>query len=219
PLPQWTDEVGRKLIPLPEVDLFLEQETLSLSFFPAVGKLSAFQSISNIKEKLLFKASAWTWILTFLLLIVSLGLLGTGGYLAKSTQELENRTKALEKQYSKVNSSIPVLSSAVTYRSTLNFIEELARNKKAPDYKEILSDLATAIPEGMRLEVLKLNYSPTELKLELFGPIKAPFDQAHNGYQEFLKITGQKGYKIIESRFDTVIDESQMFVHMVKRWG
>jgi hypothetical protein len=56
------------------------------------------------------------------------------------------------------------------------------------------------------------------LKLELYGPIKAPFNQAHAAYQRFIKIVTQKGYAISESKFDTVIDESKILVRLVKKW-
>jgi hypothetical protein len=71
---------------------------------------------------------------------------------------------------------------------------------------------------GMMLEVLDLTYSINELKLELYGTIKAPFNQAHASYQRFLKIVQQKGYAIVESDFDTVIDESKLLIRLEKKW-
>ena len=218
PLPKWDDQVGIDLIPFFTDDLLFEEEVFSTSFFAAAKKLSFFQSISTVKEKLFFAASIWASVLTIFLLLTAFGLWGAVLHYSIRTQELTRRTETLEQEYIQQRSKIPVLSSTKDYRPTLNFVEGLAAYERMPNYKQVISDLASAMSTGMMLEVLTLTYSANELKMELYGPIKTPFDQAHASYQRFLKIAEQKGYTITESKFDTVIDESKILVRLVKKW-
>jgi hypothetical protein len=218
PLPKWDDRVGIELIPFLADDLLFEEEMFSTSLFTVVRKLSFFQSISTVKEKLFFAASIWAPALTVFLLLTAFGLWGAVLHYSNRTQELVRQKGTLEQKYIQLRSKIPVLSSAGDYRPTLNFVKGLAAYESMPNYKKVISDLASAMSMGMMLEVLTLTYSTDELRLELYGPIKAPFDQAHASYQRFLKITEQKGYTIMESKFDTVIDESRILVRLVKKW-
>lgn len=218
PLPQWDEEAGLDVMPLDGGELFLEETVLSTSFFSAASNLSTFQSISKFKEKLFYATTAWAPALALLVLIMATGFWGSGIYLSGRSETLGAQTKALEREYNEIRSEIPVLSPAQDYRPTLDFVKELAAFKKMPDYKQVIADLSEAMSTGMTLEILKLTYTADELQLELFGPIKVPFNQAHVDYQRFLKIIGQKGYIVTESRFDTVIDESQILVRLKKRW-
>lgn len=219
PLPNWDEKAGIELIALPSKELVLEPAALSTSFFTATSNLPVFQSISSLKEKIFFKAAAWAPALILIVLLTALGLFGAGFYLSGHSKALAEHVEDLTQQYARTRMEMPVLSSAVAYRSTLDFVKELAEIRAMPDYKTVIADLSEAMSIGMQLDVLKLTYSATEVQLELFGPIRLPFDQAHEGYQRFLKITAQKGYQIIESRFDTVIDQSKIQIRMVKRWA
>ncbi len=218
PLPKWDDNGGRSLIPLPASDLLLEESTLSISFFESVRKLPLSQSISSITEKLFYGAALWTRVLTGIIFLTALILLGTSFYFNYRTKDITARMGRLEAQYHQIRSQMPVLSSAVDYQPTLKFIKELSTYPKIPHYKQVISDLNDAMSVGMTLEVLKLTYLASELQLELFGPIEAPFEKAHAGYQRFLKVIHQRGYIVVESKFDTVIDHSEIMVRLVKRW-
>jgi hypothetical protein len=218
PLPKWEDQVGFDLIPFGVDDLLFKGEISSTSFFSVANKLSFFQSISTLKEKLFFAASIWASVLTIFLLLVSFGLWGAGLHYSNRTQELIRLEETRKQEYIQLRSKMPILSSAEDFRPTLNFVKGVATYERMPSYKQVISDLASAMSTGMMLEVLDLTYSINELKLELYGTIKAPFNQAHASYQRFLKIVQQKGYAIVESDFDTVIDESKLLIRLEKKW-
>ena len=218
PLPQWDDQVDIDLIAFTADKLWSQEGLRSTSFFAFSKKLSVFQSISPLKEKLFWAASIWTPAITLFLLLTTFGLWGGGLYFSNRTEELITRKEALRKEYSQLRSNLPVLSSGKDYKPTLNFIKGLTAYENIPSYKQVIADLAAAMSTSMILEVLNLTYSANELKLELYGPIKAPFNQAHAAYQRFIKIVTQKGYAISESKFDTVIDESKILVRLVKKW-
>jgi hypothetical protein len=218
PLPKWDDQVKIDLIAFSPDKLWFQEALLSTSFFAFARKLSVFQSISTLKEKLFFAASIWTPAITLFLLLTAFGLWGTGIYFSSRTEDLITHKEVLRKEYAQLKSHLPVLASGKDYKPTLDFIKGLAAYENMPNYKEVFSDLAAAMSTSMMLEVLNLTYSTNELKLELYGPIKAPFNQAHAAYQRFIKIVTQKGYAISESKFDTVIDESKILVRLVKKW-
>ncbi len=218
PLPQWDENGGKSLIPLPASECQLEESTLSLSFFESAGKLPISQSTSSIAEKLFFGATLWARVLTIIIFLTALGLLSAAVFLNHRTDRMAERTESLEREYHTIRTQMPVLSSTVDYQSTLKFIRELSSYQKMPHYRQVISDLDDAMSTGMTLEVLKLTYFASELQLELFGPVKAPFEQAHAGYQRFLKVINQRGYLVVDSKFDTDIDQSQILVRLVKRW-
>jgi len=68
----------------------------------------------------------------------------------------------------------------------------------------------------MKLETLKINYSPTSIQLEIFGNITTSFNSAYKGYQNFLRTLKKRGYVITENRFDTEIQDSQFFIKLSK---
>lgn len=217
PLPIWDEKEGIELRPLGAQELFLEGTALSTSFFASAGHLSTFQSISALKEKLFHASATWGPALVLVILLTAAGFWGTGLYLSNKTERLGVQTKVLDQEYNRLRSEIPILSPPQDYRPTLDFIGKLAAYDGMPNYKHVIEDLAEAMSRGMTLDVLKLTYTADQLQLELFCPIKVPFEQAHAGYQRFLNIISQKGYSITDSRFDTVIDESQILVHLTKR--
>lgn len=218
PLPRWDDQVEIDLIAFSPDKLWFQEALLTTSFFAFAKKLSVFQSISTLKEKLFLAASIWTPVLTLFLLLTAFGLWGAGLYFSNRTQALITSKEALKQEYSQLRSNLPVLTSGKDYKPTLNFIKGVAAYKNIPNYKQVIADLAAAMSTSMILEVLNLTYSSDELKLELYGPIKAPFNQAHAAYQRFIKVIAQKGYAVSESKFDTVIDESKILVRLVKKW-
>ena len=218
PLPEWNESMGLSLMPLSVSEFMLEDVTLSSSFFKSADKLPITQSISSAVEKLLFAAAVWAPVLTIVIFLASIGLLGSSLYLNHRTHAMTARIEMLEQEYYTIRSQLPVLPAEVDYKPTLKFINELASYRKMPHYKQVISDLYDATSMGMTLDVLKLTYLASELQVELFGPINAPFEEAHEGYQRFIKVVNQRGYTVVESQFDTVIDQSQILLRLVKRW-
>jgi hypothetical protein len=103
------------------------------------------------------------------------------------------------------------------FNRTLSFIQELEYCTVVPGFRKVISDISDALSGGMELEVLKIDYADQAVNLEFFGRTLSPFDEAHDGYQNFLRIIKAKGYVVIDSRFETEIKESQLSIRLKKR--
>jgi hypothetical protein len=71
----------------------------------------------------------------------------------------------------------------------------------------------------METEILKVDYTPNLMTLEIFGKIRTAFNSAHKGYQQFVSFMTSKGYTVVENRFDTDINDSKFLVKFKKRIG
>ena len=82
-----------------------------------------------------------------------------------------------------------------------------------------MGDITKGLSPNMETEVLKMDYAPNAMTLEIFGQIKATFDSAHKGYQQFVSFMKSRGYSVVENRFDTDIRASQFLIKFKKRIG
>lgn len=97
----------------------------------------------------------------------------------------------------------------------LNWLEvEELPYKTTPSYQQLVDDLTLEDFGDLVLQVLKVDVGSGHVRLELFGDIQAPFDEAHSGYQRLLQRLKQLGYQIEESRFETRINTSTMVLRL-----
>ena len=137
----------------------------------------------------------------------------TFAFEAKSNR-LAGQIEALQQQVNRTRIEPALKIPGADYQSSLEFLGELADARQIPSYKQMLNDISQAVFSDMTVEVLKIDYAGGGIRLELFGSIQAPFDQAHEGYRQFLDTLEQRGYTVEESRFDTDINDSTVVLKL-----
>jgi hypothetical protein len=216
--PEWPDDVESEFYSFEEEDIAFQGVIRQVSFFDALNIQSGLQSASSFLEKTFYFTQRWAFRLNAIFFLIVLLL--AGGYLWSDLKaaSLQKDMRVLEREIEKIKLKTAAMDiSQAEYRNTMGFVKDLAYYKSAPPYKQIINDLSEALFAEVKLEVLKMDYSENEVKLELFGRITAPFDKAHQGYKRFLKILKRKEYIVKESRFETEIKESQLLIKLKKR--
>ncbi len=104
-----------------------------------------------------------------------------------------------------------------TYKETVGFIKGLVYDKDVPSYLHVMNTVANGLSPDMETEILKIDYTPNAMSLEIFGKIRTAFNTAHKGYQRFVSFMKSKGYNVVENRFDTDINDSKFLVKFTKR--
>ena len=189
-------------------------KTYRASFFTAIQMQSSFNSASSAPEKFLFFSQlSLPWLNAILVLAV---LLCSGGYwwfshqtaaMAMETDALQRRAQALRAQ---------TASPQAPYKEVLSFVRNLERYRQTPSLKAVLNDLSGALSNMMSVEILKIDYGEDKVTIEVFGRTQATFDQAHKGYLRFLGLLQQNGYAVVESTFDTKIENSTFLTRLTR---
>jgi hypothetical protein len=125
---------------------------------------------------------------------------------------LGNNISKLEGKATRIGMQIPVNIDREKFNETLAFVKNLASSRSVPSFKDIIDDLSAAASEHIQFQVMKVDYSANDLKLELFGFIEAPFSIAHQSYQDMIQYFKQKGFLLQESRFSTDIQNSEFLL-------
>lgn len=191
-----------------------EYRTEQLSFAQALTFLAGSDSASPPLEKAYYYAKR---LAPYLWSIFLLAFLFTGGaYFAfeMKSNHLAGEIETLQHQINHTRFQPPVKIPGGDYQPTLKFLSELADARQIPSYKQMINDISNALFSGMIVEVLKIGYAGGEVRLEIFGSINSPFDQAHEGYRQFLAAIERQGYTVEESRFDTSIEESSIILKL-----
>jgi hypothetical protein len=215
--PEWPDDMTSEFYSFEEKDISFQGEIRQVSFFDALNAQSGRQSASSFIEKTFFYTRRWASRLNAIFFLIIL-LLATGSFWSdQKAAILQKDVKVLEREIEKIRlKTAPMDISQAKYKNTMGFVKDVAYYNSAPPYKQIINDLSEALFAEVKLEILKMDYSENEVKLELFGRITAPFDKAHQGYKRFLKILKRKEYVVKESRFETEIKESQLLIKFKK---
>jgi hypothetical protein len=214
--PDWPEEMESELFSLEEEAVSYDGETHNISFLKAIRMQSGGRSISPPSEKTFYYARRCLPFLNMGVFLSVLLLIGGYFWCTHKAGVLQREMKGLERNISSFQVKTPAADSQIHYQDTLALIKDLAYYKNAPSYKEVVNDISDALSADVTLEVLKMDYSPGEMRVEMFGQIKTPFDTAYKGYQRFLDILGRQGYAVQESRFDTEISVSQFLLKLVK---
>lgn len=217
PPPQWPEEEGRGLYHLEDETVYSGGDSFNISFIKALGLQGIGQSASSAFDKMLYLTSSFSPFLTVLVILAAL-LLGAGHFWFDNQADMRlDELKRLERSMSNIQMSGPPLQiSNEKIKQTLQLIKDMDHYRTAVPYRDVVNDISEALGPDMKLEVLKADYMPDAVQLEVFGKIRAPFNQAYKGYQGFLRILEKKGYAMSESRFDTQIEASQFLITLTR---
>ena len=218
--PDWTENEEYESYHLEEESLSFGNETYQNSFSMALKSRAGNGGISPGVEKIYHYTQKWTASLNILLFVFLMAV--SGGFFL-----CQKKTDLIKKELKQLNHQATVLQTETslgaiplkTYQDTVGFIKGLVYNKDAPSYFFVMRDVTNGLSQDMETEILKIDYTPNGMTLEIFGKIKTAFNTAHKGYQQFISFMKSKGYIVVENRFDTDINDSKFLVKFTKRIG
>lgn len=213
--PAWSDDSQQEILSMEEEKLSCNGEDYSVSFLKALRMSSGIRALSPPLEKVSYYSRRSLPFLNIIFLAAIL--LCVAGYLSygQKADLLGQQLVAAQGQIAGLQHGAPV--QEIPYKETLSFVRDLARYRKLPSYKRIVSDISEALPKGASVEVLKVDYAEDEVKIEIFGKTKDSFDLTYKGYQRFIDVLTQRGYAVAESRLDTEIRESEFLARLTKK--
>jgi len=207
PLPQqWQD----KLQVINSKAYTVGEQSLRASWPLGVSRLRAQRSVSRIKEKAAFYAQKWSTFANAALLTAAV-LLAAGLMFQKNlSQRTAEEIQTVDLQIREIEKTPPITIDVARLDKQIAFIEQIKDWRVSPSTRQLLDDLSLAAFRDMQLKRLKIDFTPQHIQMDLYGDIDAPFDQAHSGYQIFLRGLEQAGYRLEEHQFETRIDTSRI---------
>jgi len=216
-LPEWSSDTEREIYSFENETITYNSKASKISFLTALKTLSGRESISPPVEKALYYTRRFAGYFSLVILIAGLVLAGGYFYYNYRADVMANEAKRVERKIDRIHFDIPPGVKEEKLKNTLKFVKQLDSYKSSPSYKKVINDISGSISRNMKFNVVKLDYSSSELQLEVFGRIEAPFNMAHKGYRDFLASLKQRGYSVSESRFDTQIRNSEFVIKLKKR--
>jgi len=216
-LPEQSTDPEREIYSFENEAITYNSKVTNISFLTALKTLSGRESISPLVEKALYYTRRLTGYINLVIVIASLLLAGGYFYYTHKAGIKMDVAKSLEKDIDMIHFDIPPDVKEEKLKNTIKFVKQLDSYKNSPSYKKVINDISGSVSRNMKFNVVKLDYSGSELQLEVFGQIEAPFNMAHKGYRDFMASLKQRGYSVSESRFDTQIRESKFMIRLKKR--
>ena len=216
-LPEWSSDTQREIYSFENETINFNSETKNISFLTALKTLSGRESISPPVEKALYYTRRFAGYFNLVFFIAALLLAGGYFYYNHRADVKTDEANRVERKIDMIHFDIPPGVKEEKLKNTLKFVKQLDSYKSSPSYKKVINDISGSISRNMKFNVVKLDYSGSELQLEVFGRIEAPFNMAHKGYRDFLASLKQRGYSVSESRFDTQIRNSEFIIKLKKR--
>ena len=217
PLPQWSaEEDDLQIIPLDEHTMEQDDQTVQTSLPEMIYHTSSAHAVASPKDKLLNGARSMLPVLNALLLIGVLITAGLGLGHHFQAAGLEKRIRADLQKINAMQVKVPDNFEQVPYESTLAFVESLWSCRNLPTYSHILADMGQAIDGVLQVENLKADYSEDHVTIEAFGTARAPFEVSYKAYQTLRQRLSNRGYRMIDDRFDTQINASHFVLQFAK---
>jgi len=211
-LPDWSQDGEIEVFSLEKASVSYKGATHQSSFLGALKTLSGKDSASVPAEKACYYAQKWVPYINTIMILAVLFFGGAYYYFQNMSDALGNKITGLEGKAARISMQTPVNINREKFNETLAFVKNLASSRTVPSFKQIVDDLSAAASEHMQFQIVKVDYTTANLKLELFGRIEAPFSSAHQSYQDLIQYFKQKGFLLQESRFNTDIQNSQFLL-------
>ena len=216
-LPEWSLDTQREIYSFENETITFNSEVKNISFLTALKTLSGRESISPPVEKALYYTRRFAGYINLVIFIAALLIAGGYFYYNHRADVKAGEANRMEREIDMIHFDIPPGVKEEKLTNTLKFVKQLDSYKSSPSYKKVINDISGSVSRNMKFNVVKLDYSGSELQLEVFGRIDAPFNMAHKGYRDFLASLKQRGYLVSESRFDTQIRNSEFIIKLKKR--
>jgi hypothetical protein len=216
-LPDWSMDTEREFYSFNNEAITFNSKVSNISFLTALRTLSGGESISPPVEKALFYSRRLSGYINLVIFIAALILVGGYFYYTHQAALEEAEAKRISRKIDMIQFDIPPDVKEEKLKNTIEFVKQLDSYKSSPSYKKVINDISASVSRNMKFNIVKLDYSASELQLEVFGQIETPFNMAHKGYRDFMASLKQRGYSVSESRFDTQIRNSKFMIKLEKR--
>lgn len=215
-LPQWTDDDGPELIPVEKSTVSLDQAPTQVSLPILIHETPKRNAVASRKDKLLLAARR---VLPYFnaAMLLAVFLLGVCGFWYDRQADLFSaQIEKMHQDAVEIQRQIPLWTSAVPYKSELNFIQGLWISRQLPTYSQILQDVRQGMSSTLKIENLNAIYSDGKVEVKAFGSVSAPFETAHKRYRALQDRLRKRGYRILTEQFDTQINASSFLIHFAK---
>ena len=216
PAPDEIDEDGRRWSHLPKEPLTQGETTSQISLLTAIRQQSARDSLNPAGSLARYYANKFAPLLNVVMLLAAGCLFAGYLFFNQQNTRLEHQARSVGADIAAVQLPKIAATRNTASEEIFQFVDRLAHYQKVPSYRQVLNDIEDAAFPGLRCEVFKIDYDRKKMTIEIFGPVNAPFEAAHAGYQAFLHKIKTRGYEIIEKQFDTTIDRSTVLVKLTK---
>ncbi|MCP4714036.1 MAG: hypothetical protein GY868_02880 [Deltaproteobacteria bacterium] len=218
PLPIMSENTQQKLCFIEEDTLTLngEQHQASLLRMARLLKPFSTECISPVSEKIGFFSKKSLPVMNALLLIAVLVLAGGGLHYSRQKQDLEQKAAQIETHVGSSATEKIAANLPPGYRETLGLVRELDQSRRLPSFQMVLSTVSEALSEDMQLESLQIDCRSGKVAAEVSGASISRFDQARKGYKAFLAAMQKTDFDVIQSRFETDIDQSRFRISLTK---
>ncbi len=216
-LPDWSMDTEREIYSFEDEAITFNSKVSNISFLTALRTLSGSESISPPVEKAIFYSRRLSGYINLVIFMAALVLAGGYFYYAHQATLEADEAKRITRKIDMIHFDIPPGVKEEKLKNSIKFVKQLDSYKSSPSYKKVINDISASVSRNMKFNVVKLDYSASELQLEVFGRIEAPFNMAHKGYRDFMSSLKQRGYSVSESRFDTQIRDSKFMIKLKKR--
>lgn len=216
PLPEWDDENAPEVICLEEQVMEQDGHEVKASLPAVIEKVTISQAVSTVKDRLFYRAGRALPVLNLALILGALFLGCAGFWYQHQAGEWERQIQTNRQDARILQAKVPSTIEAVSYASTLSFVEQLWSSRKLPTYGQILTDMGQAEQATLLLENVKVNYVDDKVAVKAFGKAQAPFEMAYKAYQKLQERLRQRGYTVTKERFDTQINASSFVLEFGK---
>ena len=217
PPPEWPEDIKDNICFPGDDTVLLDGEKYHLPFIKAVRTMSGINGISSPREKVFYYTKRIAPYANIVFFWAAFLLVAGAFWYNHQINVINKELTATEKTRSEILREISRDIPRISYKEPLSFVRNLAYCQDAPSFKEVINDISNAISADMKMDVLKMDYTKDEVRLEVFGKSEAPFDKAYMGYQNFERILKEKKYAVEESKFDTEISSSIFLLKLRKK--
>ena len=215
-IPDWSADGGPQITRLDEQTMVMDNKEVRSSLPYLIHKTTAGDAVASFKDRLFYGARRVLPVLNAVLLCCALILGGIGMWYRLVAAGYQADIQAGHSQMQTIHTRLANSARPVDYQGTLDLIGQLWICRTLPTYNQILSDVGQGIDGTLRVENIKADYTDTAVKVKAFGTAEAPFKASYKAFQKLRQRLSQRGYKLIDERFDTRINASQFVLQFTK---
>jgi hypothetical protein len=219
PGPAWPDPWPDRLVEPRSISLTVGDTTYANSWPAALDWLSLRLSVSPLAEKVCYAAGKLVPAFNLALAVFAAAMIGAMLFFHVNNRRLAVELAAVEQQVHALNLEQPQPVKNTDFASLINFVGKIDQRRRLPEYRKIMADLGQEGIQGLTLEWLKIDFNGDQVGVALFGDIQAPFARAHDGYQQLIHRLKQRGYTIVENKFETQISRSKIMLKLTGPTG
>lgn len=208
--PDWPERPDRSIVETPSTHITVDDESKTCSLLPMLDLLSASDSVSPTHTKINSYAKRWLPVFQIVLIILAVGLLAGVSLLKTKTDSLKEEVTVAKQQL--VNLTNFSLTKKADYTEPLELLKKLDRYRLSKTFKNVINDLSAAVSNQMIIEQVKADVQDDAMNVQIRGTIHAGFQVAYQDYQRLIQNIEQNNYEIVESVFNTEIDQAEFLL-------